>query len=141
MWHTHLVSILNFTFVCLAQAVSSAEGEQAPARRSLHEVRGHKQPEEANDSRSTSEQIQTLHHLSGLSKHWLQSPVPIVQAGSSGVQPALLSRCFYSQYEKREASQVLSVVKNPRTYARNLRDPGSIPGSGRSPGGGHGNSL
>ena len=63
--------------------------------------------------------------------------------GSS--QPCLAGwesgRCFYSQYEKREASQVLSVVKNPRTYARNLRDPGSIPGSGRSPGGGHGNSL
>ena len=44
--------------------------------------------------------------------------------------------CFYSPYEKREASQVVSVVKNPPTYARDLRDPGSIPGSGRSPGGG-----
>ena len=33
------------------------------------------------------------------------------------------------------------VVKNPPTNAEDLRDMGSIPGSGRSPGGGHGNTL
>ena len=33
------------------------------------------------------------------------------------------------------------VVKNPPANARDLRDTGSIPGSGRSPGGGHGNPL
>ena len=33
------------------------------------------------------------------------------------------------------------VVKNPRANAGDLRDTGSIPGSGRSPGGGQGNSL
>ena len=32
------------------------------------------------------------------------------------------------------------VVKNPSAYAE-VRDSGSIPGSGRSLGGGHGNSL
>jgi len=33
------------------------------------------------------------------------------------------------------------VVKNPAASAEDLRDVGSIPGSGRSPGGGHGNPL
>ena len=33
------------------------------------------------------------------------------------------------------------MVKNPPTYAGDIRDTGSIPGSGRSPGGGHGNPL
>ena len=33
------------------------------------------------------------------------------------------------------------VVKNPPTIARDLRDMGSTPGSGRSLGGGNGNSL
>ena len=31
--------------------------------------------------------------------------------------------------------------KEPTCQCRGLRDPGSIPGSGRSPGGGHGNPL
>ena len=39
------------------------------------------------------------------------------------------------------ASQVALVVKNPPAKAGDVRDPGSIPGLGRSPGGGHGNSL
>ena len=33
------------------------------------------------------------------------------------------------------------MVKNPPANAGDVRDVGSIPGSGRSPGGGHGNSL
>ena len=33
------------------------------------------------------------------------------------------------------------VVKNLPVNAEDVRDPGSIPGSGRSPGGGHGNPL
>ena len=32
-------------------------------------------------------------------------------------------------------------AKNPPAYAGDKRDAGSIPGSGRSPGGGHGNPL
>ena len=36
-------------------------------------------------------------------------------------------------------SQVALVVKNPPANAGNVRDVGSIPGSGRSPEGGHGN--
>ena len=39
------------------------------------------------------------------------------------------------------ASQVVLVVKNLPAHAGDVRDMGSIPGSGRSPGGGHGNPL
>ena len=39
------------------------------------------------------------------------------------------------------ASQVALVVKNPPANAGDIRDSGSIPGSGRPPGGGHGNPL
>ena len=39
------------------------------------------------------------------------------------------------------AFQVVLVVKNLPANAGNVRDPGSIPGSGRPPGGGHGNPL
>ena len=39
------------------------------------------------------------------------------------------------------ASQVTLVVKNPPANARDIRDEGSIPGSGRPPGGGQGNPL
>ena len=42
---------------------------------------------------------------------------------------------------RERASQVALVVKNPPTYAGDIRDTGSIPGLGRSPGGGHGNPL
>ena len=33
------------------------------------------------------------------------------------------------------------VVKNPSASAGDIRDTGSVPGSGRSPGGGHGDPL
>ena len=39
------------------------------------------------------------------------------------------------------ASQVVLVVKNTPVNTGNIRDMGSIPRSGRSPGGGHGNPL
>ena len=39
------------------------------------------------------------------------------------------------------ASQVVLVVKNLPANAGDVRDKGSIPGSRRSPGGGHGNPL
>ena len=39
------------------------------------------------------------------------------------------------------ASQVVLVVKSPPASARDVRDTGSIPGLGRSPGGGYGNPL
>ena len=40
-----------------------------------------------------------------------------------------------------EASQVVLVIKNPPANSGDLRHSGSIPGWGRSPGGGHGNPL
>ena len=40
-----------------------------------------------------------------------------------------------------EASQEAFMVKNPPVNIGRIRDSGSIPGSGRSPGGGHGNPL
>ena len=39
------------------------------------------------------------------------------------------------------ACQVALMVKNPLANAGDVRDAGLIPGSGRSPGGGHGNPL
>ena len=39
------------------------------------------------------------------------------------------------------ASQVVLVVKNTPANARDIKDTGSIPGSGRSPGEGNGNPL
>ena len=39
------------------------------------------------------------------------------------------------------ASQVVLVVKNPPANSSDVRDTGSIPGLGRSPGGGHHNPL
>ena len=39
------------------------------------------------------------------------------------------------------ASQMVLVVKNPSANAEYVRGVGSVPGSGRSPGGGHGNAL
>ena len=40
-----------------------------------------------------------------------------------------------------KASQVVLVVKNTPAKAVDIRDAGLIPGSGRSPGGEHGNPL
>ena len=40
-----------------------------------------------------------------------------------------------------ETSQVSLVIKNLPANAGDIRDVGSIPGSGRSPAGGHGNPL
>ena len=48
------------------------------------------------------------------------------------------NRCHLS---KIWASQVALVVKNPPTNAGGIRDTGSIPGWGRSPGGRHSNPL
>ena len=42
---------------------------------------------------------------------------------------------------QRRGSQAALVVKNLPANPRNVRDSGSIPGSGQSPGGGHGNVL
>ena len=43
--------------------------------------------------------------------------------------------------EKQNPMQAALVVKNIPAQAGDVRDAGLIPGSGRSPGGGHGNPL
>ena len=43
--------------------------------------------------------------------------------------------------QQQRASQVALGVKNVPANAEDVGDAGSIPGSGRSPGGGHGNRL
>jgi len=48
---------------------------------------------------------------------------------------------FEEIYPYKDASHMALVVKNPPVNARDSRDLGSIPGSGRSPRGGHGNPL
>ena len=48
---------------------------------------------------------------------------------------------FICVYIHRRASQVVQVVKNLPAHAGDVRDMGLIPGSERSPGGGHGNLL
>ena len=48
---------------------------------------------------------------------------------------------IYILYIFYGASQALLVVKNPPANAGDARDVGLIPGSGRFPGGGHGNPL
>ena len=40
-----------------------------------------------------------------------------------------------------QGSQLVLVVKKPSANVGDIRDAGSLPGSGRSPGGGHGNPL
>ena len=44
-------------------------------------------------------------------------------------------------YQGSRASKVVLMVKNPPANARDMRDLGSVPESGRSPGGGHGHPL
>ena len=49
--------------------------------------------------------------------------------------------CIQDSVSAHWASQVALVVKNLLTNAGDIREVGSIPGSGRPPGGGHGNPL
>ena len=60
-----------------------------------------------------------------------------------GLQPASLLCPWNSPGNNTEVGchSLLQVVKNPPANAGDLRDEGSIPGSGRSPGGEYGNPL
>ena len=53
----------------------------------------------------------------------------------------LLGSAKKSSNMSQRASQGALVVKNPPANAGDVRDASLIPGSGRSPGGGHGNPL
>ena len=54
---------------------------------------------------------------------------------------SFLGRNFEVTYTLKWASQVALGVKNLPANAGVIRDAGSVPGSGKSPGGGHGNPL
>ena len=49
--------------------------------------------------------------------------------------------CLFSAAKTEGSSQVVLVLKNPPANIGDIRDVGSTPGLGRSPGGGHGNPL
>ena len=53
---------------------------------------------------------------------------------------AFIYACFIRALMLSGASQVVLVIKNLPANARDIRDVGSIPGLGRSPGGGHDNT-
>ena len=59
--------------------------------------------------------------------------------GKPNKQTTVLLKYLYSFYWATQAALV--VKKNLPANAGNVRDPGSIPGLGRPPGGGHGNPL
>ena len=70
----------------------------------------------------------------------------ILNAGCVGLTPHQGTRCHVLKLRPgraknidKQASQVVLVVKNPLANVEDLRDVCSTPGSGRSPGGGHGN--
>ena len=52
-----------------------------------------------------------------------------------------LAKFIYISETMRRSFQEVAVVKNPPANAGDIRVVGSIPGSGRSPGGRHGNPL
>ena len=60
-----------------------------------------------------------------------------VRVGSPELEGAVFK--FDSFYSCERASQVALMVKNPPANAGDIRDAGLVPGSGRCPGGGHGN--
>ena len=63
------------------------------------------------------------------------------QAQGELVITQMLNWAHTNSLEAPPASQVVLTVKNPPANAGDVRELGSIPGSGRSPGGGNGNPL
>ena len=64
------------------------------------------------------------------------SPVPNQEPGFQGTFNKLLLNILFTR-----ASQVTLLIENLPANAEEVRDMGSIPGAGRSPGGGHGKPL
>ena len=60
---------------------------------------------------------------------------------SHGVAKSWMQLSDFHFHRELGACQVVLVVKNPLASAEDIRNMGSIPGSGRSPGAGHGNPL
>ena len=76
---------------------------------------------------------------------WLSDKTPSYK-NTSQVEPGEITKSTYSinfdlHKGQFQASQMVLVVKNPLANAGDIRDMCSVPGLGRSPGGGHGNPL
>ena len=78
-----------------------------------------------------------LHHS------WFWTPPPLCAGGGGGGlgQEVFPVSCLPKHQSFTQASQVALVVKNLPDNAGDIGDSGSIPGSGRSPGGWHGNPF
>ena len=72
-------------------------------------------------------------------KHQFFSAQPSLWPNLTSIHDYWKNHIF--DYRDLGASQVVLVVKNPPASAGDIKDAGSISGSGRSPGGGHGNLL
>ena len=70
-----------------------------------------------------------------------QMKIRSATADQQQIQQQLDCRLIARPWTNYLGSQVVLVVKNPPANAGDLRDAGSIPGSGRCPGGGNGNPL
>ena len=81
--------------------------------------------------------------------HILLHPVPCQNRNKNEMKRSyqtmslkhMLNTITKSRCSSKGASQVALVVENPPANVGDIRDSGLIPGSGRSPGGGHGNPL
>ena len=76
---------------------------------------------------------------------WIEPRSPALQVdslvGSLGLGKPFLEQRQLSQNPGDSRLQADVVVKNPLSNTGDIRDLDSVPGSGRSPGGGHGNPL
>ena len=64
-----------------------------------------------------------------------------VAQGEPGGLPSMGSHRVGHDWSNLAAAAAAAGVKNPPASAEDIKDEGSIPGSGRSPGGGKGNQL
>ena len=69
-------------------------------------------------------------------------PVPSSRSGTSDVAGKRIKRVYHSyDYSTSQLILIVQLVNKPPTNAGDTRNVGSIPGSGRSPGGESGNPL
>ena len=75
--------------------------------------------------------------------HWQVDSLPLSHQGSPNQLYPNTNKEFFKKcgYWRHRASQVVLVVKNAPANAEDMRDVGSIPRLGRSPGEGNGNPL
>ena len=72
---------------------------------------------------------------------WTEEPGRLQSMGSQKSRTQLSDFTYLLTYSEGRASQVALVVKNCLPMQVEVRNVGLIPGSGRSPGRGHGNPL